>query len=280
MPTYPTNPNLSQGTNETEINPTNWNTLIDNINAIGDDLVDGRGDGQTFPGTPHTSGQATDIDDILQAIKHMLSDIGGEVNWYDDPAGSLKSHDHSAGKGGAIPWESIDSGNRKIQLHPEYAGAVWAIRLRGEMPSGNNEGSQYMEQEVIDKEESPTPKNYYCFYSEEETLQDYYICLLFTLPDWFGSWASENALQIDFRTNVSLPEKNYLDVYIYKSGTLDQIASSTDNVSQTWSTITIDDSSLGSWAAGDIMEIYLKLNAANYGYTRTSQITFNIAAKT
>ena len=39
MATYPSNPSLSQGTNETAVNPTNWNTLIDNINAIGADLV-------------------------------------------------------------------------------------------------------------------------------------------------------------------------------------------------------------------------------------------------
>ncbi len=95
MATYPSNPGLSQGTNGTAVNPTNWNMLVDNINTIGSDLVDARGDGQQFPGTDHNAAQATDLDDILQAIKHMLADISGETNWYDAPAAGLKSHDHS-----------------------------------------------------------------------------------------------------------------------------------------------------------------------------------------
>ena len=37
MATYPTAPALPQGVNGTEVNPTNWNTFVDNINAIGAD---------------------------------------------------------------------------------------------------------------------------------------------------------------------------------------------------------------------------------------------------
>lgn len=276
MGTYPANPNLPQGDNDTPANPTSWNTVIDNINAIGADLVDGRGDGQTFPGTPHTGGQATDIDGILQAIKHMLSDIGGEVNWYDDPAGSLKIHNHTSGKGGALPWSSIDSGSRKIQLHAEYAGAVWTDSLRGAAASGNNIGTKSISCEVV----SDATKIFYEFTSAETELQDYYVCLLVTLPDWFGSWASENALQIEFRTESNISINCHVDVYIYKSGSADQVASSESNANVDWSTITIDDSNLGSWAAGDIIEIYLKLETRNDYYARIGKITFNITAKT
>lgn len=276
MAIYPANPNLAQGTSDTPANPTSWNTLIDNINAIGDDLVDGRGDGQTFPGTPHTAGQATDIDGILQAIKHMLSDIGGEVNWYDDPGANLKVHDHSTGKGGAVPWSSIDSGSRKIQLHAEYAGAIWTDALRGDSPSGNNTGTKSIDLEL----DSNATKIFYEFTSAETSLQDYYVCLLFTLPDWFGSWASENALQIEFRSESNISINCHVDIYVYKSGSADQVASSTDNANVAWSTITIDDSSLGSWAAGDIIEIWLKLETRNDYYARVGKITFNITTKT
>ena len=276
MSTYPTNPNLPQGDNDTPANPTSWNTLIDNINAIGDDLVDGRGDGQTFPGTPHTAGQATDIDGILQAIKHMLSDISGETFWYDELPSSLKVHDHATGKGGAIPWSSIDSGARKIYLHAEYTGALWTTSLRGAAASGDNSGTKSIACEVV----SDATKTFYEFTSSETSLQDYYVCLLFTLPDWFGTWAEDNALQIEFRSESNISINCHVDVYIYKSGSADQVASSEANANVDWSTITIDDSSLGSWAAGDIIEIYIKLETRNDYYARIGRITFNITAKT
>lgn len=89
MATYPTSPALPQGVAGTDVDPTNWNKFVDNINAIGADLVDARGDGQTFPGTPHTSGQSSDIDNMLQSIRHMIADITGETNWFNQVATSL-----------------------------------------------------------------------------------------------------------------------------------------------------------------------------------------------
>jgi len=107
MATYPTNPELPAGDSETEVNPTNWNTLVDNINALGADLVDARGDGEAFPGTDHTASQAADLDDILQAIKHMITHVNsGAANWYSVPV-------------------------RFLELHPEYAGEVLTLSLRG-----------------------------------------------------------------------------------------------------------------------------------------------------
>ena len=85
MATYPTNPALPIGDTNTEVSPVNWNMLINNINAIGADLVDARSDGQTFPGTPYTALQSTDINDILNAIKCLIKDLSGETNWYNEP---------------------------------------------------------------------------------------------------------------------------------------------------------------------------------------------------
>lgn len=271
MATYPSNPSLSQGTNATAVNPANWNMLVDNINAIGADLVDARGDGQEFPGTDHTIGQATDLNDILQAVKHMLADISGETNWYDAPAGSLKVHNHSNVQGGSVPWSSIGSGSRNMDLHPEYPGALWTTSLRGASASGSNTGTQATGEDVV----SYLARHYYEFSSSETVLQDYYIALRLTLPVDFGAWATSNAMQIEYRTESGTSINCHVDVYIYKSGTASLIASSENNASINWSTIVIDDSVLGSWSAGDIMEIYLKLETRSDYYARIGKIKFN-----
>lgn len=274
MATYPSNPNLPQGTNETAVNPTNWNTLVDNVNAIGADLVDARGDGQEFPGTDHTAGQATDLGDILQATKHMLADISGETNWYDEPAASLNSHDHSSGKGGSIPWGSIASNARFKELHPQYPGAVWTTSLRGAAASGNNLGTQDTGEDVV----SYVARHYFEFSSSETSLQDYYVALRFTLPEYFNAWATSNAIQIEYRTESGTSINCHVDAYIYKSGAASLVASSENNASTSWSTIVIDDSALGTWSSGDIVEIYLKLETRNDYYARVGKVRFNYSS--
>ncbi len=274
LATYPSDPNIPQGTNNTEVNPANWNALVDNINSIGADLVEARGDGQEFPGVPHTAGQATDVDEILQALKHMLSDISGEINWYDAPAASLKSHDHSSGKGGAIPWGSIGSGNHSIDLHPEYPGAVWTTSLRGAAPSGNNTVVRSTDQDVV----SYVARNYYEATSAETSLQDYYVAVRLTLPEDFGAWSSP-AVQIEYRTESGISINSHVDIYIYKSGIADLVASSEANSSTTWSTAVIDSSALGSWSSGDVVEIYLKLETRNDYYTRIGRVRFNYTSQ-
>jgi len=274
MATYPTNPNLPQGTNDTPVNPTNWNTLVGNINAIGADLVDARGDGQTFPGTPHTAGQSADMDNILQAIKHMLADISGEAYWYTAPAGSLKTHTHTTGQGGAIPWSSISSNARFIQIHPEYPGGLWTTSLRGAAPSGNNTGDRNTGIDVV----SYVERHYYEFKSAELSLQDYYVALRLTLPENFSSWATSNAIQIEYKTGSDVPSNSHVDAYVYKSGTAALVASSENNVSTSWSTITIDDSALGSWSAGDILELYIKLETRNNNVARAGSVKLNFTS--
>jgi hypothetical protein len=271
LATYPSNPNLPQGTNETAVNPTNWNTFVDNINAIGADIVDARSDGQEFPGTDHTAGQAADLDNMLQAIKHMLADISGETNWYDETAANLKSHDHSSDKGGAVPWSSIGSGSRSIDLHPEYPGSLWTTSLRGASASGNNTVTLSTDQDVV----SDVAHNYYEATSPETSFQDYYVALRYTLPEDFNAWASNNAIQIEYRTESGTSINCHVDVYVYKSGTATLVASSENNASTSWSTIIIDDSALGSWLSGDIMELYLKLETRNDYYARVGKIAFN-----
>lgn len=272
--TYPDPPALEAITNETGANPAWANTVIDNLNAIGADLADGRGDGQVFPGTDHTAGQSTDIDDALQAIRHMLFNISGETNWYGEPAASLKVHDHTSGKGGAVAWASIASNVRFRELHPEYAGAVWTTSLRGASPSGNNTVDRSSGQDTV----SYVARNFYQTTSSETSLQDYYVALRFTLPEEFTAWAATNAIQIEYRTESGTSINCHVDCYIYKSGTASLVASSENNASTAWSTIVIDDSALGAWSAGDIIELYIKLETRSDYYSSVGKIRFNFTS--
>jgi len=275
MATYPNSPNLSQGTSLTAVNTENWNTLVDNINTIGSDLVDARGDGQIFPGTPHTAGQCADVNDMLQAIRHMLAEISGETNWYEDPTGSLKVHNHSVGQGGLIPWGSLGaSSSRKIELQPQYTGVVLTKSLRGTSPSGNNTITINTDVDVV----SYVGRHYYEGVSSQASLQDYYVALRFTLPTDFGLWASTNAIQIEYRTGSALSSDCHVDVYVYKSGNGTVIASSENNVNSNWSNIGISGATLGTWSPNDILEIYVKLESRNNNYARIGKTCFNYNA--
>jgi hypothetical protein len=57
--------------------------------------IDDSDEDQEFPGTDHTADQATNVEEELDAIRHMLSDMGGETHWYDEVPVSLKSAEDS-----------------------------------------------------------------------------------------------------------------------------------------------------------------------------------------
>jgi len=272
MATYPTSSELAQGTINTPVDITNWNKFIDNINALTADLVDARGDGQAFPGTDHSASQATDIDDAMQALRHMLAELSGETYWYTAPAGSLKAHTHVVGQGGLIPWSSLGASNaRLITLHPIYPGGLLTKSLRGASPSGNNNITINTDIDVV----SYVGRHYYEGISGQTSLQDYYVALRFTLPIDFGAWATTNAIQIEYRTGSMLSTDCHVDVYLYKSGNGSIITSNEDNVNVNWSNIGISASALGSWSAGDILELYLKLESRNSNYARIGRIAFS-----
>jgi len=102
--------------------------------------------------------------------------------------------------------------------------------------------------------------------------------LRFTLPEEFTAWATSNAIQIEYRTESGTSINCHVDLYIYKSGTASVVANSENNASTSWSTITIDDSALGSWSAGDIMEIYIKLETRNDYFARVGKARLNFTS--
>ncbi len=252
--TYPVTPGIAQGTNGTAVNPTNHNIFVDNINALGADLVAARGDGQDFPGTDHSALQATDIDDILQGIKHMIAEITGETNWFDAPSTDLSKFY-----------------TRFVELHPDYPGKVTTLSLRGAAASGTNTVTENSGEHVV----SNVSRHYHENSSAEASLQDSFIAVRWTIPDDFDAWATSNAIQIEYITESGTYLNCHVDVYFYKSGTEAQLTNTTDRASTSWATLTFDDSALGSFSAGDVIEIYIKLETRNNYYARVGKIRFN-----
>ena len=159
---------------------------------------------------------------------------------------------------------------KAIELHPAYPGAIWTSSLRGSPVSGNNEVGRSLGQDVV----SYVARNYYECVSGEVVLQDYYIALRFTLPEDFVAWADGNAILVEYRTESGTYINSHVDLYIYKSGVATLISSNENNANTDWSVISIDDSALGSWSAGDIVEIYLKLETRSWYYARVGKIRF------
>jgi len=272
---YPASSLLTEPTSAWVLNVANMKAITDNINALTADLVLARADLQAYPGVDHAAAQSTNIDDALQAIRHMIAEIGGETLWYTAPGASLKVHDHSTGKGGLIPWGSLGTSTaRKVELHPEYRGAVLTKSLRGASPSGNNNITINTDIDVV----SYVGRHYYEGISSQATLQDYYLALRFTLPIDFSAWASSNAIQIEYRTGSMLSTDCHVDVYVYKSGNGTVVTNTDNNTNTTWSNISFSSSQLGSWSANDIVELYIKLESRNSTYARIGKICFNYTA--
>lgn len=271
LATYPNKPNLPRVNSETYVDSIWGNSVIDNINAIGEDLVNTFGDGQNFPGTEHSHGQIQNLNGAIQAIRHMLVHITGKTNWYDEPSGSLKVHNHSLEQGGAIPWSSIGTTNyRNIIIYPQYSGAIQTNSLRGAVASGNNSITITTGVELI----SNVGKYYYEGISNQTNLNDTYIALVHVLPVDFNAW-SENAIQIEYKTGSLLSSNSHIDAYIYKSGTSGVIFSIENNVNTSWSTINVNSNSLGIWSPGEVLELYIKMESKSHNYVRVGKIKFS-----
>ena len=234
--TYPSATTIATGTTGTLVNATEWNKFVDNVNAMIADLILARGDGQAFPGTDHTAAQSTNVDDAVQALRHQIAHVSGETNWYDAPSGSLKVHTHVVGQGGLIPWGSLGVSNaRRLEIHPQYPGAVLTKSLRGASPSGNNNITILNDVDTV----SYVGRHYYEGNCSQVSLQDYYIALRFTLPTDFSAWATNNAIQIEYKTGSSLAADCHVDIYIYKSGNGTIYYNLSNNVNINWSNIGI-----------------------------------------
>ncbi|MFA5389192.1 MAG: DUF2793 domain-containing protein [Candidatus Omnitrophota bacterium] len=152
----------------------------------------------------------------------------------------------------------------KAVITPEYQNGI----VYGD--GSNNSGTI-----AVKNTSDSNRRNYYEWSSRNATLQDYMITVRYELPADFAGWAMANAIKLAYVTGTGNSVDNKTDVNIYKAGTADNIFSSLTNVSDSWAEITIDDSSLGSWSAGDILIIEIKVYSKNSNFTRTGDITLN-----
>ena len=172
--------------------------------------------------------------------------------------------------------------SKKITLSPEYPGAVLTASA-----SGTITGS-------MTSDASPSAqawRNYYQWTSTEANIQDYTVAVRVTLPADFDAWATSNALQFSYNTALATTDYNKLDIYVYNDTdtVYAPVYFSTANASaeKTWTTITVDDSTLDDnvapdWdAAGETAVIYLKMygrsNTSNY--TQIGDIVLNYLSK-
>jgi hypothetical protein len=110
------------------------------------------------------------------------------------------------------------------------------------------------------------------------------------LPKDFGTWATSNAVQVEYLTQSTSSANNVVDVRIYNGddtpGTV--VGSSIGNVSAvagTWTMATIDDSVLDDGAAPDwdapdeTAVIYIRMGSLNNNVVKIGDIRLNYVAK-
>ena len=141
--------------------------------------------------------------------------------------------------------------------------------------------------------------NYYEWTTAQTaTLQDYHIAVKFQLPTNFSDWATSNAIQVNYQTEVTNNTKNKVDVTLYNmTDTPHQpVYQSLSNTSTSWSTVTIDKSALNDNVGADLdaadevgllmLKVYSLLDATNCTagadngcYTRIGDIVLNYLAR-
>ena len=171
--------------------------------------------------------------------------------------------------------------SKTLVYSPEYEGAIptasGSANITGNLTSDASPSANF--------------RTYYEWSSTSSSLQDYTVMVRITLPSDFSTWATSNALQINFNTNLTTTDTNKLDVTIYNPGdhasnVVRQVTAQASGTAKTWTAVTIDDSELDDatspdWdAAGETAVIYLKMYAKATGnYVQVGDIVLNYTAQ-
>jgi hypothetical protein len=171
--------------------------------------------------------------------------------------------------------------SKKIVLSPEYAGA-FISDFYGAGTDTSITGSMTTDG---DKALGTSIRSYYEWNSSETAAQNYYtVAVRITLPSDFDSWAASNALVINYITENSNNTQSDLDVRLYNDNSSTIVASSLNNASTSWGTVTIDDSVLddgvdSEWdEAGETVVIYLRMGSQDDDFVRLGDIELNYLA--
>lgn len=165
-------------------------------------------------------------------------------------------------------------------LSPEFPGAV--ISADG----SNNTGTFTSDREATGSG-SLYSFNYYEFSSGQTSLQDYDVYVRWEVPENFSSWATSNAITIDYATEDTSSANNKIDVQITKENDADTVTSSS-NVSPTagkWQSSILSSSPISftaaqmtsaiTWSAGDVAVIRIRLFSKDNYFARVGAIKFD-----
>jgi hypothetical protein len=170
---------------------------------------------------------------------------------------------------------------KTMTLSPEYPGAVLTASA-----SASIVGTM-----VSDASPSASAwRNYYEWNSSQTSLQDYTVAVRVTLPADFDTWATSNAIVINYNTELTTNNTNKFDVYIYNdTDTTHQVVAHQtglkSSAEKTWTTTVIDDANIDDntapdWdAAGETAVIYLKMYSKDNNYVQIGDIVLNYLAK-
>lgn len=178
------------------------------------------------------------------------------------------------------------SGNARpaktVTLSPEYAGAV----LTDYYGAGTDTDITGNMTSDTDTTQGTSIRNYYQWERTTDATQHFYtVAVRVTLPADFSSWATSNALTVSYRTESATNTVSDLDVRVYNENSATIVASSTDNASTSWTTVSVDDSVLddgasSEWdAAGETVVIYLRMGSASSNYVQIGDITLNYLSR-
>lgn len=169
--------------------------------------------------------------------------------------------------------------DKKEVLHPEYAGATFALA-----PGGLNTGTLTTNSEVIIYGGNNYRFNYYQWTSSETDLNAYDVICQWTVPPNFLNFSTTSfrALQIDFKTQANDPTLSKIDVEISKDGvnttsSLSNLTSPTLWYCNRFATATaIFDRSnavLSTLSGGNTLNIRITMTAKDSYYVRVGAIT-------
>ena len=164
---------------------------------------------------------------------------------------------------------------KTITLSPEYPGAVLTpfygagldTSITGTMTSDG------------DTAPATNIRSYYSWERGASGQHYYTVAIRVTLPQDFSAWATSNAVVVNYVTESATTTNSDIDVRIYLEGDGTVDASSTDNASVAWSTVSFAGTDLDLWnAAGEKAVIYLRLSSAGGNYSRVGDITLTYLA--
>ncbi|GEM_PF-1444999 len=186
---------------------------------------------------------------------------------------------------GTDTWEALDGGGgggtKVVTLHPEFPGATLTANgsatINGTMTSdvtGSADGW----------------KNFYEWNSSQTSLQDYTVAVRFKLPSDFSSWATSNAIVVNYVTESTANTNNKIDIDIRNEDdtpgtTVTTSSANVSGVAATWTSVAIDDSVIDDGAAPDIdaagedIVLLIKLYSKDSNYSRVGDIVLTYTAQ-